>query len=331
MKNFILLLLLLLLFVGNLSLSASAQTTIEEDAYKLFIKAIQEKNLQKRIEIFNEYLNNYAKLGLLYDKFVYMNLAFTYNELRRFDKVVESGEKALSFSDLGNMERANLLNVVGGAYAELNKNLEKALNYSKTAIQIATNSLKVESQANKPEEWKKVLGAGYFVEGSIYFKRKEYKNGLDSWTKAYKELRSPEIIEGIRKMGRSFYREKKFNEAEMFFRTSYELSKDPESTYWYGKTIYQLGRKSEALEYFKIAYSKKKNSEIAYNIGILLLQDNKTEEAFNYLSEASVLNNSRFSVDARKLLESEYFKKFGNIDGIPNLLEDAKKRLGLKG
>ncbi|MEW6455945.1 MAG: hypothetical protein AB1410_04425 [Acidobacteriota bacterium] len=319
----------ILLFIFYLVMPSMAQTTIEEDAYKLFIKAIQEKNLSKRIEIFNEYLNNYAKLGLMYDKFVYMNLAFTYNDLRRFDKVVESGEKALSFSDLGNMERANLLNVVAGAYAELNKNLEKALNYSKTAIQIASNSLKVESQANKPEEWKKVLGAGHFVEGSIYFKRKEYKNGLDSWTKAYKELRAPEIIKEIRKNGKSFYADKKFGEAEMFFRTSYELSKDPECAYWYGKTNYQLSHKSEALEYFKIAYSKKKDSEIAYNIGILLLQANRPDEAFNYLSEASVLNNSKFSGDARKLLESEYFKKFGNIDGIPKLLEDAKKRLGI--
>lgn len=304
----------------------SAQT-IEEDAYKLYIKAIQEKNLQKRIEIFDEYLNKYAKLGLLYDKFVYMNLAFAYNELRQFDKVVESGEKALSFSDLGDIEKANLLNVVGGAYAELNKDLEKALNYSKTAIQIATNSLKVESQAIKPEEWKKVLGAGYFVEGAIYFKKKNHRDGLESWSKAYKELEPPQIIREIRKMGESFYREKKFNEAEMFFRTSYELSKDPEIAYWYGKTKYQLGNKSEALEYFKIAYLKKKKSVIAYNIAILLLQDNKTEEAFNYLSEASILNNSKFSVEARKLLEILAFKKFGNLDVIPKLLEDAKKRL----
>ncbi|MGQ9617767.1 MAG: tetratricopeptide repeat protein [Candidatus Aminicenantia bacterium] len=307
-----------------------SQATVQEEAYKLYIKAINEKNIDVKIELLEQYLAQYGRIGLDYDKYVYANLTFVYNQKGNHEKTVEYGEKAISAQELDILTKINLYLVVSGAYNELNRNLEKAYNYAKMAQDLATAQMEMGSAMATKAQWMKLIAGADFLEGALLIKRGEFKDGIAKWATAYKILKSPHILRQFKLNGENQYKQKKYENAELFFRAHFELSNDPELAYWLGKTCFFMNKFEETEKYLLIAYDKRKSSEIALNLGIIANKKNKTDEALRYFAEAVALNNhSRFSADAKKYLESLYQKKYGNIEGIEKVIADAKKRLGL--
>ncbi len=315
----------------SIALTVFSQTTVQEEAYKLYINAINEKNIDTKIQLLEQYIVQYGKIGLDYDKYVYANLAIAYNQKGNHEKTVEYGEKTLSFQDIDTLTKINLYLMVSGAYNELNRNLEKAFNYAKMANEIAVAQVESGSNIATREQWTKLIAGATFLEGSIQIKRGgELKDGIEKWTESYKVLKTPQILRQFKLNGINQYNQKKFSNAELFFKTHYELSGDPETAYWLAKTYFYMNKYDDAEKYSLVAYDKRKNSEIALNLGIIYNKKNKSDEALRYFAEAVVLNShSRFSADAKKYLESLYQKKYGNIEGIEKVLADAKKRLGL--
>lgn len=317
----------LLLF---LALTVFSQTTVQEEAYKLYINAINEKNIDTKIKLLEQYIAQYGKIGLDYDKYVYANLAISYNQKSNHEKTVEYGEKTLNFQDIDILTKINLYLMVSGAYNELNRNLEKASNYAKMAKDLATAQMESGSNVLSHDQWTKLIAGATFIEGSLQVKKGELKDGTEKWIEAYKVLKSPQILRQFKVNGINQYTQKKFPNAELFFRSHYELSGDPETAYWLAKTYFFLSKYDDAERYSLIAYDKRKNSEIALNLGIIYNKKNKSDEALKYFAEAVVLNShSKFSADAKKYLESLYQKKYGSIEGIEKILADARKRLGL--
>ncbi len=313
-----------------LALTVFSQTTVQEEAYKLYINAINEKNADAKIQLLEQYIAQYGKIGLDYDKYVYANLAIAYNQKGNHEKTVEHGEKALNFQDIDTLTKINLYLMVSGAYNELNRNLEKASNYAKMAKDLATAQMESGSNVLSRDQWTKLIAGASFLEGSLHVKRGELREGIEKWTEAYKVLKSPQILRQFKVNGINQYTQKKFSNAELFFRSHYELSGDPETAYWLAKTYFYLNKYDDAEKYSLIAYDKRKNSEIALNLGIIYNKKNKPDEALRYFAEAVVLNShSKFSADAKKYLESLYQKKYGSIEGIEKVLADAKKRLGI--
>ncbi len=313
-----------------LALPLFSQTTVQEEAYKLYIKAINEKNVDTKIQLLEQYIVQYGKIGLDYDKYVYANLAIAYSQKSNHEKTVEYGEKTLTFQDIDTLTKINLYLMISGAYNELNRNLEKAFNYAKMAKEIAVTQMESGSNLATREQWAKLIAGAQFLEGTIQIKRGELKDALEKWTESYKVLKSPQILRQIRLNGINQYNQKKYSNAELFFKSHYELSGDPESAYWLGKTYFYLNRFDDSEKYFLLAYDKRKNSEIALNLGIIFNKKKKVEDALRYFAEAVVLNShSRFSSDAKKYLETLYQEKYGSIEGIEKVLADAKKRLGL--
>jgi tetratricopeptide (TPR) repeat protein len=318
------------LFMLLIPLIVSSQTTVQEEAYKLYINAINEKNIDSKIQLLEQYIAQYGKIGLDYDKYVYANLAIAYSQKGNHEKTVEYGEKTLSFQDIDTLTKINLYLMVSGAYNELNRNLEKAFSYAKMAKEMANAQMESGSNMATREQWAKLIAGATFIEGSIHIKKGELKDAIEKWTEAYKVLRDPKILRQFKVNGVNQYNQKKFANAELFFKAHYELSGDPESAYWLGKTCFYLNRYDDAERYFLLAYDKRKNSEIALNLGIISNKKNKSDEALKYFAEAVVLNShSRFSADAKKYLESLYQKKYGSIEGIEKVIAEAKKRLGL--
>lgn len=320
----------LVFFPLFIALTVFSQTTVQEEAYKLYINAINEKNIDTKIQLLEQYISQYGKIGLDYDKYVYANLAIAYNQKGNHEKTVEFGEKTLNFQDVDTLTKVNLYLMVSGAYNELNRNLEKASNYASMAKDIATAQMESGSNVATRDQWTKLIAGATFLEGSILVKKGELKEGIEKWTEAFKVLKSPQILRQFKLNGINQYNQKKYSNAELFFRSHYELSGDPETAYWLGKTYFYLNRFEDAKKFFLNAYDKRKNSEIALNLGIIYNKENKPDEALRYFAEAVVLNShSRFSADAKKYLESLYQKKYGSIEGIEKVLAEAKKRLGL--
>ncbi len=313
-----------------LALSIFSQTTVQEDAYNLYIRAIKEQSLDAKIQLFEEYLAKYGKIGLDYDKYVYANLALSYNQKKDYEKTVDFGEKAISAQDIDNLTKIQLYLTISGAYNELNRNLEKAHNYAKIAEELITTQKESGSTVLTQQQWTQLLASVNFLSGSIHVKKGELKEGIDKWVDAYKVLKSPQILRQFKVNGIAQYNQKKYSNAEIFFKSHFELSGDPDSAYWLGKTCFFLDKLDEAEKYFLLAYDKRKNSEIALNLGIITNKKKKVDEAIKYFAEAVVLNShSKFSADAKKYLEKLYQEKYGNIEGIDRLLTDARKRLGL--
>lgn len=311
-------------------LTVFSQRTVQEEAYKLYINAINEKNIDTKIQLLEQYISQYGKIGLDYDKYVYANLAIAYNQKGNHEKTVEFGEKTLNFQDLDTLTKINLYLMVSGAYNELNRNLEKASNYASMAKDIAIAQMESGSNVATRDQWSKLIAGATFLEGSIQVKKGELKEGVEKWIEAFKVLKSPQILRQFKLNGINQYNQKKYSNAELFFKSHYDLSGEPETAYWLGKTYFYLNRFEDAEKYFLIAYDKRKNSEIALNLGIIYNKKNKPDEALRYFAEAVVLNShSRFSADAKKYLESLYQKKYGSIEGIEKVLAEAKKRLGL--
>ncbi len=317
---------LLLLF----AITVFSQATVQEEAYKLYINAINEKNIDTKIQLLEQYIAQYGKIGLDYDKYVYANLAIAYNQKGNHEKTVEYGEKALNFQDTDILTKINLYLMVSGAYNELNRNLEKASNYAKMAKDLASAQIESGSNVLSRDQWTKLIAGATFLEGSLQVKKGELKEGIEKWSEAYKVLKSPQILRQFKVNGKNQYTQKKYANAELFFKSHYELSGDPETAYLLAKTYFYLGKYDDAEKYSLIAYEKRKNSEIALNLGIIYNKKSKSDEALRYFAEAVVLNShSKFSADAKKYLESLYQKKYGSIEGIEKVLADAKKRLGL--
>lgn len=313
-----------------LALTVLSQTTVQEEAYKLYINAINEKNIDTKIKLLEQYIVQYGKFGLDYDKYVYANLAISYDQKRNHEKTVEYGEKALNFQDIDILTKVTLYLTVSGAYNELNRNLEKALNYARMAKDLTTAQMESGSNVISRDQGTKLIAGATFLEGSCQVKKGELKDGIEKWTAAYKVLKSSQILRQFKVNGINQYTQKKFSNAELFFRSHYELSGDPETAYWLAKTYFFLNKYDDAERYSLIAYDKRKNSEIALNLGIIYNKKNKTEEALRYFAEAEALNShSKFSADARKYLESLYQKKYGSIEGIEKIRAEARKRLGL--
>lgn len=313
-----------------LALTVFSQTTVQEGAYKLYINAINEKNIDTKIELLEQYIVQYGKIGLDYDKYVYANLAISYNHKGNHEKTVEYGEKALNFPDIEILTKVNLYLMVSGAYNELNRNLEKALNYARMAKDLTTAQMESGSNVISRDQGTKLIAGATFLEGSCQVKKGELKDGIEKWTEAYKVLKSSQILRQFKVNGINQYTQKKFSNAELFFRSHHELSGDPETAYWLAKTYFFLNKYDDAERYSLIAYDKRKNSEIALNLGIIYNKKNKTEEALRYFAEAEALNShSKFSAEAKKYLESLYQKKYGSIEGIEKIRAEARKRLGL--
>lgn len=320
--------LILLLILS--AITVFSQTTVQEEAYKLYINAINEKNLDTKIQLLEQYLEKYGKIGLDYDKYVYANLAIAYNQKGNHEKTAEYGEKTLTFQEIDSLTKINIYLMISGAYNELNRNLEKAANYAKMAKEIATAQMESGSNVATRDQWNKLIAGATFLEGSISVKRGEFKEGVENWVEAYKVLKSPQILKEMKRKGKEEYAKKSYVNAELFLKHHFELSGDPESAYLLGKSYFYLNNLDSSEKYFLIAYDKRKNSEIALNLGIISNKKNRADDAIRYFAEAVVLNShTKFSADAKKYLESLYQKKYGSIEGIEKVIADARKRLGL--
>jgi tetratricopeptide (TPR) repeat protein len=181
-----------------IALTVFSQTNVQlEEAYKLYIKAINEKNIDVKIQLLEQYIAQYGKSGLEFDKYVYANLAIAYFQKRNHEKTVEYGEKSLSFQDIDNLTKINLYLIVSGAYNELKRDLEKALAYAKTAKDMANAQMESGSTTMTRDQWARLIAGATFIEGSIHVKRGELKEAIEKWTETYNVLKDTRILKQI--------------------------------------------------------------------------------------------------------------------------------------
>ncbi|MCP2520679.1 hypothetical protein NLC82_03395 [Candidatus Aminicenantes bacterium AC-335-A11] len=289
------------------------------------MKAINEKDPEKQVALFEEYLKKFSGQRTPYEKYVLANLALIYSRKQEHSKVVEYGEKALSFPRLDDFARIQLYIALADSYVKLNQNLAKANRYAEIAVELS--EIKVETKDK--EKWIKILGGGYYVKASALKKLNNNSDALKYYIKAYEILNDFQILNDLKELGLIFYNSKSFNEAERAFFLPATILKDFASLNFYAKSLYHNEKIDKALIYFKEAFDKNPNSDTAYNIGIILARDeSKIEKAIEYLAKAVVLNNGKKVEDARKLLEHLFFNiKKGTKKEFKELLKKVQSEI----
>ena len=308
--------------------SLHAQNNEADQAY---IKAMTTPDINQRIPLLKAWITKYAGKGTQYENYVYAELCRTPYKGKTAKETIEYGEKALALGGLDDLFSCQVYIQVSAVYSQLGQNLEKAKNYAMQVIQLAKNN-KDNNNSASPAQWNQFIGAGYFAHGQALEKAKDLKGAVDSYINSYNILKNKQIVDNLKKIGKSLYDFKFYNEAEEALKISSSVLKDFGSYALYAKCLYRNGKKEEALKNFKIAYMKEKSGEIAYNIGIILAGKAKRDpsvsnEAIDFLLEASFLSPVH-SQKAMELAENLFFvsnKDLKYNEKVKELLDRGKK------
>ena len=323
MKKTALTALTLILFI---SASLQAQTNNPDQDY---IKAMTTPNVAERVKLLKEYLAKYQGKGTQYENFVYSHLCLVNYAGKTVKETIEYGEKALALGGLDDLTKCQILITVSGIYSQRSQNLEKAKNYAFQVVQIAEANKNNKSTETTPEQWNKLIGAGYFAHGQALEKAKYLKEAVSSYINSYKILKNAQIANSLKDVGKSLYKFKFYKDAEKAFEIPVSVLKDFVSYAFYAKCLYKNKKKEEALKYFKQAYGKQRSGEMAFYIGIILADKAKSNpsvspEAIRYLLDASFLSAAN-SKKAMGLAESLFFISNKDLKYNENVKELQKK------
>jgi len=298
-----------------------------------YIKAVTTKNADQRIQLFKNYLSNYAGQGTQYENFVYANLCITPSAAISQEDRIDYGEKAISLGGYDELTSFKLYITVSGVYIKSGKNLDKAKSYSLKAVQVAKTAKSKETERTNIARWNQFLGAGYYNHGQALEKANDPKDAVKAYINSFKILKNAQIIKSLRKLGKKLYDAREFKASEEPFQLAAQVLKDYGSMTFYAKCLHRNGKKAKALKYYKLAYSKQKNGDLAYNIGILLAGQIKSnpasaEEAIQYLLDAAFLSkaNTKKAMDlAQGLFFNNAHKDLKYNDKVKELVSHGNK------
>jgi len=338
-----------------LLLSGSLFFLMAGEKQDLWIKAAAEKNLEKRLEYFDDYK---AKFGEKKDenaKFLYYNLAQTTMQLKQFEKTIEYGEKTLTFEDLGDNYKLAVAIWLSNAYNLARKDYDKAYSYASMVIDTG-KSLKGMSEGNEriaklsagidkryiaPAmriQLRILLAKGiadtqarmdiiekaieaHSLDNSNAFPRRTVLKQSVELAKSNKTIEAINAIEKVVDPENLNLSEARLM-ASLYYR-KYSKSKDTVD-------------KDKAIGFYEVAYNKKKDSSMAVKIGQLLSKKNK-EKAIQYFADAYILSKLDKESSAYKYLQQLWFKDKAKDQtpeeqeaGFNQIIEAAKSRLGHK-
>ena len=299
-----------------------------------YVRAMTEKNPAQQAQLLKDFLAKCAGKGSQYENFANANLSLLNYPGKTPAEAVSYGEKAISLGGLDDLSKCQILLQLSALYSQSGQNLEKAKSYGLQVTEVAkaAKSKETEGATTSAGQWNKMIGAGYFTMGQAQEKAKDYKGAIDSYANSYSLLKNPQIMASIKKLGKTLYDAKAYDDAEKAFKTAYTITKDNDIAGVYAQSLYRNNKDAEALALFKEIYGRQKSGETAYNIGIILAKEAKTNpaatsEAIRYLLEASFTYPAK-SREAMKLAETLFFlnnKELKYNETVSEILAKGKK------
>ncbi len=323
MRKIVISTLTLLVFACSLLL---AQNNAANDAY---VKAMTTPDPNLKAKLLKDFLSNYA--GAQYENFASAELCTLQYNGKTPRETIEYGEKALVLGGLDDLTKSKVLFMLANMYTTQGQNLAKASDYASQLIQIANSNKNNDSGLAPAATWNQFIGGGYYVQGQALEKAKNYRGAVDAYINSHKMLKDPRILGDLKRLGKSLYDGKAYNDAEKALKIAVDNAKDFASLLLYAKTLHRSGKTEDALSYYKQAYMKQKNGEIAFNIGIIQAKKAEknpqfTDEALQYLLDASFLSQAN-SQKAMQMAESLYFlskKELKYNEKVQELLQRTK-------
>ena len=292
-----------------------------DDAY---IKAMTQSDPCQKVAALKSFLQQYAGKGSQYENFANAHICLTDCPSQAAAERMQYGEKALAMSGLDEETKLQLMIKIVDLGIKSGQGLDKAKAAAGKLIEYG-KAAKEKDPANA--QGNKLIGAGHYLQGQVAEKAKDWNGAAEAYAQSFAILKDPKIMAQIRKLAKTLYDAKEFNEAEKVFRTLYNQNKDPESALILGQTLYKNNKADEALALFKEAYAKKQTGELAYNIGIILAKK-APQEAIDYLIVASL----RYPAQAQNALgmaQNLFFTSSpdAKINDVINKIQDKQKRI----
>ncbi len=148
---------------------------------------------------------------------------------------------------------------------------DEAIRYGKLAIELDPNHFH-----------------SYNLLGSAYYTKGDYAQSVEAYEKAV-ELK-PEIAEVHRNLGLSYLETDNPEKAKLEFQKAYEISDDPEASFYLARLLYQEEEFEESLDYILKTIQNNSNSAVAYNLkGVVLNQLGRYQEALGSFQAGLVL------------------------------------------
>ena len=348
-----------LILILILFLTASFSFSKVSDKQNAWIKAAAEKDATMKLQLFEAYKEKYGGKKDKNTKFLYFNLAQTSMALKKFEKVIEYGEKALTFEDLEDSYKLDIALWLANAFNLARKDYDKAYSYADMVIDLG-KSLKGmadgREQADEIAEGinKRFIAPAFRIQIWILKSKgiSDDKARMDVVQKGIAahnfDKSNPFPKRTVLQESVELARKNKINEAIDAIEKVVDLEKlnFSEANLLAQLFIRRFNRskteadKDKTIFYFEEAYkkapqeSKKKKGGIAVKIGRLLSKKDK-DKAIKYFAEAFVLLESDKESDAYKYLQQLWFKEVASDKtpeeqeaGFKQIIDAAKTRLG---
>lgn len=317
---------------------------------EMWQKAITEKDLDLRFQYLKEYELEFGDKKDRFLKFLYLNLADTAFQLKKYDESIQYGEKSLTFDDIDDANKLRIYLSLANAFNITKKDPEKAYHYAGLVIELCESAVQKLGTTEQNQEKKENQIARYntfYVAPALriqvlilYGKGKDnpeiLKEAADKACKAFEADNSPRSADMVFSLAMNLYKKQQTDAAIKALEAILDEEKPEYKQSFLLANLYNRKKdKTNAVKYFELAYQAERKPKLALNIGKLVYKQD-INKGMKYFAEAFVLTNSNKQSDAYKYLENLYFNKpeikskppVEQEKGFREIINAARARLG---
>ncbi len=342
MKKVIMLLIIMFFLVTVMLLP----TPVERQ--DLYINAVSEKDPATKIQLLKQYEQSYGQKQDQYLKFIYIQLAETYFQLKNYPDTISYGEKALEWEEIPATNKLNVLYALANSYQAAQKDLQKAYDYAQSMIELAhwviDKAKNSELEKDKLEQFietfnKYYIGPGFRVQAMIMYSRgKDNPTAIKEAAQKAVDAYTVDKSENSSRMAFSFanelYKLNRLDDAiEIAGKAFDEINPNQRSAAFLATLHYKKGDKDKAVHYFELAYHTNKDINTAMKIGQLVYKKD-IDKGIQYFADAYIMAHQDENSDAFKFLRQLYYReKARNLPpqeqekGFNDIIQAAKARI----
>jgi predicted Zn-dependent protease len=325
---------------------------IADERQDLWLKAAAEKNLELRLQYFEEFLQKFEKKEGKHSKYLYFNLCQTSFQLKKYDNSIKYGEQALEHKDLEANLKLQAYLILSNAFYMTKSDVDKAYHYAGLVIEFG-NSIKMTTESTDRSKQlsenidKHFIAPAYRIQTHILFEKgkenpeiliEAAQKGIEAYNIHKTDRNLALILSLAYKLSKLNMVDKAIEFVEMVCDQSEENAKCYNMLgTWYNKK----GDKDKAIFYFDKYYKNQDKDDqaakTALNIGVLLSKKDKMK-AIGYFAESFLLLNSDKESKAYKYLQHLWFNDLAKgkpqeeqDKGLSDILSAARSRLDVSG